>query len=73
MNKLCNNKLCNMFKKKKIIPHPPRTEKKEPYDWKNSHREIIPQRKKSNLQIRTGKNLKIIPVSYKGNFKNVSI
>jgi hypothetical protein len=59
-----------MFKKKKIIPHPPSTEKKEPY--KNNQREIV-QRKKSNLQIRTGKNLKIIPISYKGNFKNVSI
>ena len=64
------NKLCNMFKKKKIIPQKPYTEKKEPFN--NSHREII-QRKKSNLQIRTGKNLTIIPISYKENFKNISI
>jgi hypothetical protein len=59
-----------MFKKGKIIPKKPDTEKKAPFN--NSHREII-QRKKSNLQIRTGKNLTIVPVSYKGNFKNVSI
>ena len=63
-------KLCNMFKKRKIIPKKPDTEKKAPY--KNKHREII-QRKKSKLQIRTGKNLTIIPISYKGDFKNVSI
>ena len=62
--------LCNMFKKGKIIPKKPDTEKKTPY--KNSHREII-QRKKSKLQIRTGKNLTIVPISYKGNFKNISI
>ena len=50
-----------MFKKGKIIPKKPDTEKKAPY--KNSHREII-QRKKSKLQIRTGKNLTIVPISY---------
>ena len=63
-------KLCNMFKKRKILPKKPDTEKKAPY--KNKHREII-QRKKSKLQIRTGKNLTIIPISYKADFKNVSI
>lgn len=64
------NKLCDMFKKRKIVPKTPDTEKKAPY--KNNHREII-QRKKSKLQIRTGKNLTIIPISYKDNFKNISI
>lgn len=59
-----------MFKRRKIIPKKPDTEKKAHY--KNTHREII-QRKKSNLQIRTGKNLTIIPISYKENFKNISI
>ena len=59
-----------MFKKGKIIPKKPDTEKKAPY--KNTHREII-QRKKSKLQIRTGKNLTIVPISYKDNFKNISI
>jgi len=63
-------KLCNMFKKERIMPKKPYTEKKAPY--KNTHREII-QRKKSKLQIRTGKNLTIIPISYKDNFKNISI
>ena len=57
-----------MFKKGKIIPKKPDTEKKAPY--KNSHREII-QRKKSKLQIRTGKNLTIVPISYKGEFKKI--
>ena len=52
------------------MPKKPDTEKKAPY--KNKHREII-QRKKSKLQIRTGKNLTIVPISYKGNFKNISI
>lgn len=52
------------------MPQKPSTEKKEPF--KHPHREII-QRKKSNLQIRTGKNLKIIPVDYKGNFKNIGV
>ncbi len=52
------------------MPKKPYTEKKAPY--KNTHREII-QRKKSKLQIRTGKNLTIIPISYKDNFKNISI
>ncbi len=64
------NKLCKILKKRKVIPQKPSTEKKEPF--KNNHREII-QRKKSNLQIRTGKNLKIIPVDYKGKFKNIGI
>lgn len=64
------NKLCNMFKRGKIIPKKPNTEKKAPY--KNTHREII-QRKKSNLQIRTGKNLTIVPVSYKGKFSKICI
>tara|TARA_B100001094_G_C17975553_1_gene692601 strand:- start:226 stop:405 length:180 start_codon:yes stop_codon:yes gene_type:complete len=59
-----------MFKKRKIIPIKPDTEKKAPFN--NSHREII-QRKKSNLQIRTGKNLTIVPVSYKGKFSNICI
>ena len=52
------------------MPKKPVTEKKAPFN--NSHREII-QRKKSKLQIRTGKNLTIVPISYKGNFKNISI
>ena len=63
-------KLCNMFKKERIIPQRPVTEKKAPFN--NNHREII-QRKKSKLQIRTGKNLTIVPISYKGDFKNISI
>jgi len=63
------DKLCKMFKKEKIVPQKPSTEKKEPY--KNNQREII--QRKSNLQIRTGKNLKIIPISYKGNFKKIGI
>jgi|TARA_B110000495_G_C22790806_1_gene462241 hypothetical protein len=62
------NKICTFLKKKRVIPQKPCTEKKEPF--KNNHREII-QRKKSNLQIRTGKNLKIIPIGYKGNFKKI--
>ena len=52
------------------MPKKPVTEKKAPF--KNSHREII-QRKKSKLQIRTGKNFTIVPISYKGDFKNISI
>jgi hypothetical protein len=59
-----------MFKKRKIMPKKPDTEKKAPYA--HIHREII-QRKKSKLQIRTGKNLTIVPISYKNNFKNVCI
>ena len=70
------NKICNMFKKKRVIPKKPITKKIHPF--KNHKRKIINvqrkiQRKKSNLQIRTGKNLKIIPVDYKGNFKNINI
>ena len=59
-----------MFKKERKMPKKQVTEKKAPFN--NSHREII-QRKKSKLQIRTGKNLTIVPISYKGDFKNISI
>jgi len=66
------NKLCSLFKKKRVIPKKPSTKKIHPF--KNNKRQIIDvQRKKSNLQIRTGKNLKIIPIDYKGNFKNINI
>lgn len=70
------NKLCSLFKKKRVIPKKPSTKKIHPF--KNNKRKIIDvqrkiQRKKSNLQIRTGKNLKIIPIDYQGNFKNINI
>ena len=70
------NKLCSLFKKKRVIPKKPSTKKIHPF--KNNKRKIIDvqrkiQRKKSNLQIRTGQNLKIIPIDYKGNFKNINI
>ncbi len=66
------NKLCSMFKKERVIPKKPNTKKIHPY--KNHKRKIRDvQRKKSKLQIRTGKNLQIIPVDYKGNFKNINI
>ena len=66
------NKLCSMFKKERIIPKKPNTKKIHPY--KNNKRIIRDvQRKKSKLQIRTGKNLQIIPVDYKGKFKNINI
>ena len=70
------NKLCSMFKKDKVIPKKPNTKKIHPF--KNNKRKIIDVqrkilRKKSKLQIRTGKNLQIIPVDYKGNFKNINI
>ena len=60
--------LCNMFKKEKIIPKKPDIKKKKSYIHKN--RKVI-ERKKSRLQIRTGKDLKIIPIQYKEKFKNV--
>ena len=61
--------LCNMFKKEKVIPKKPEIKKtKKRYFHKN--RQVI-ERKKSRLQIRTGKDLKIIPIEYKEKFKNV--
>jgi len=60
-----------MFKKKRVIPKKPNTKKIHPY--KNHKRKIRDVQRKSKLQIRTGKNLKIIPVDYKGNFKNINI
>ena len=66
------NKLCSMFKKERVIPKKPTGDKK--HSFRNKKRKIINvQRKKSKLQIRTGKNLTIIPVDYKGNFKNINI
>jgi len=63
-------KSCCLFKKTKIIPKKPNPEKKNSY--KKNNREII-QKKKNKLQIRTGKNLKIIPVDYNGKFKKINI
>tara|TARA_B100001093_G_scaffold514174_1_gene587623 strand:+ start:6238 stop:6420 length:183 start_codon:yes stop_codon:yes gene_type:complete len=57
-----------MFKKEKIIPKKPDVKKKKRYFHKNRH---VIERKKSRLQIRTGKDLKIIPIQYKEKFKNV--
>jgi len=61
-------KICDLFKKRKIIPQKPKSKKKK--GFMNKKRNII-ERKKSRLQIRTGKDLKIIPIEYKGKLKNV--
>ena len=53
------------------MPKKPNTKKIHPY--KNHKRKIINVQRKSKLQIRTGKNLTIKPIDYKGNFKNINI
>ena len=63
------NKLCGFFKREKIFPKPPIKKKKN--NFINNHRKIV--QRKSKLQIRTGKNLTIIPVDCNGKFVNVSI
>ena len=63
------NKLCRYFKKDKVLPKPPNNNKKN--NFINNHRKIV--QRKSKLQIRTGKNLTIKPVDYKGKFVNVSV
>tara|TARA_Y100000593_G_C4046548_1_gene207690 strand:+ start:143 stop:325 length:183 start_codon:yes stop_codon:yes gene_type:complete len=60
-----------MFKKERVMPKKPNTKKIHPY--KNHKRKIINVQRKSKLQIRTGKNLTIKPIDYKGNFKNINI
>ncbi len=54
--------LCNIFKKDKVMPKKPK-ETNNRKSFSNFNRKIV-QRKKSKLQIRTGKNLTIIPISY---------
>lgn len=63
------NSLCRLFKKGKVSPMPPNNNKKNKFI--NNHRKIV--QRKSKLQIRTGKNLTIKPIDYKGKFVNVSV
>tara|TARA_B000000475_G_scaffold268291_1_gene260535 strand:- start:311 stop:505 length:195 start_codon:yes stop_codon:yes gene_type:complete len=62
-------KLCGFFKKDKVSPKPPNNNKKNKFI--NHHRKIV--QRKSKLQLRTGKNLTIKPVDYKGKFVNIAI